>query len=102
MENLENKDLEVVEELDDEEELTEEEMAELLEMLQQRQNPKIEINVDAVQNQELDKEEFNRAIKDMSYLCGQISALRAVGCTPAMALDYLLAKDGIEFTKLME
>jgi hypothetical protein len=42
-----------------------------------------------------DVEEFNRGIKETSYLAGMITAMLNVGVSESFVLDYLLSKDTI-------
>ena len=100
-----NIDIEVIEDdiLDDvigedEETITEEDLLKLLESLE----PKVEVNTENIQGLSLNKEEFERALEDMSYVCGQIIALKSVGCTTSMAFDYICAKEGIALMNITE
>lgn len=62
--------------------------------------PPIYIETDNLDNVEYDQEDFARGVKDISYLCGQITALVNTGLPPEVALDYLfnlkLNNDNIE------
>lgn len=56
----------------------------------------------------IDEKLFKDGVKNMSTLCGQISALCSVGITPSMALSYLndkftseeINKNNLEISKL--
>ena len=52
----------------------------------------IDLDVDNLKDIVINKSDFNDGVKDMSRLCGQISALCAVGITPSMALSYISEK----------
>lgn len=43
-----------------------------------------------------DSEAFSSGVNNLSYLCGQISALVNVGITPSEALNYLSSKEGMD------
>jgi hypothetical protein len=50
----------------------------------------IELDLD-----EFDEEEFNRGVKETSYIAGVITAFLNTGVSESFVLDYLLSKDSI-------
>lgn len=54
-------------------------------------DPVIGFNLDNVIDSEFDTEEFNKGIKSMSFVAGQLMALQNAGIKPQNALEYLHA-----------
>lgn len=54
-------------------------------------DPVIGFNLENVIDSEFDAEEFNKGIKSMSFVAGQLMALQNVGIKPQNALEYLHA-----------
>lgn len=54
-------------------------------------DPVIGFNLDNVIDSEFDAEEFNKGIKSMSFVAGQLIALQNAGIKPQKALEYLHA-----------
>lgn len=53
--------------------------------------PVIGFNLENVIDSEFDEEEFNKGIKSMSFVAGQLMALQNAGIKPQNALEYLHA-----------
>lgn len=54
-------------------------------------DPVIGFNLENVIDSEFDEEEFNKGIKSMSFVAGQLMALQNAGIKPQNALEYLHA-----------
>ena len=54
-------------------------------------DPVIGFNLENVIDSEFDAEEFNKGIKSMSFVAGQLMALQNAGIKPQNALEYLQA-----------
>ena len=54
-------------------------------------NPVIGFSLENVIDSEFDEEEFNKGIKSMSFVAGQLMALQNAGIKPQNALEYLHA-----------
>ena len=54
-------------------------------------DPVIGFNLENVINSEFDAEEFNKGVKSMSFVAGQLMALQNAGIKPQNALGYLHA-----------
>lgn len=54
-------------------------------------DPVIGFNLENVIDSEFDSEEFNKGIKSMSFVAGQLMALQNAGIKPQNALEYLHA-----------
>lgn len=54
-------------------------------------DPVIGFNLENVIDSEFDEEEFNKGIKSMSFVAGQLMALQNAGIKPKNALEYLHA-----------
>lgn len=71
-------------------------MEELLEAINEaiEENlPKIEIDTDDCQKVKLNIKEFEKGIKEMSCVCGQIAALQSCGITASEALSYINGRE---------
>ena len=53
----------------------------------------IKLSTDNVYGCELNKNEFQNGINDVSYVCGAISALISIGVDPNKAMDYVVDKE---------
>lgn len=81
------KEEEVLQEDYEEETLTAEEIADILEEI----IPKVEIDLDNVNGSSLDKKQFKNGIESVSYICGQYSALRGVGVDGSSCVDIIVS-----------
>ena len=62
----------------------------------------IPMDVDAVMGLKYDKKEFERGIKEASYIAGFISCLANAGVSPVETLGYFMNKDNIEHNQKLQ
>ena len=66
--------------------------------------PEVTVDTEEVQNISLDKKEFEKGIKSVSYFCGQYSALKNVGVDNGSCIDIIISlmnsKHNLEMNKL--
>lgn len=77
----------------DEEEVSMEELLEYINETIEESLSKIEINTEECQNCKLNKEEFEKGVVSMSYMCGQISALQSCGLTASESLSFINGRE---------
>lgn len=75
------------------EDLTKEE---LIEVIQNLTNNKVELNTDSVQDIELNVDEFKVGVDSVSMICGMYSALRSVGYSEDLAHEVILNERNID------
>jgi type II secretory pathway component PulF len=64
-------------------------------------NP-IELNVDNLTDIEINKDNFSKGLKDISYTCGMLTGLINIGLSPKDALDYVLNQENINHNQRLQ
>lgn len=61
--------------------------------------PQVQIDIDEVDLTPIDKEEFEKGVKEVSKLCGMYSTLRSVGIDNSSSVDIIMNLLNIEYNK---
>jgi len=58
--------------------------------------PPFELNTDSISDAQFDEKEFKKGIKDISFICGQITGLINCGISPIEALGFVVNRETIQ------
>jgi len=89
----------IQEEIEDKtiEEMSQEELVEVVYQLMDMKEKEIEVNMDDVQGLSINVQEYQAGIDSISFLVGQYSALKRVGIDSTSAIDVILNERNIEY-----
>ena len=89
----------IQEEIEDKtiEEMSQEELVEVVYQLMDMKEKEIEVNMDDVQGLSINVQEYQAGIDSISFLVGQYSALKSVGIDSTSAIDVILNERNIEY-----
>ena len=85
------------EECNGEELYTQEQVLDIVEEI----TPKIFISTESCGGIELDKKEFAKGVKEVSNICGRISAILSTGVSKESVIDIIMNLQNIEFNKIV-
>lgn len=94
---------EIDQELDEEmesktiEDMSKDELVEVVYQLMEMKEKEIEIDTENVQGFEINEQEFKAGIDSISFMCGQFNALVSSGIDKASAIDILLNERNIDY-----
>ena len=92
----ENKELELNEE-DTIENLSKEQLIELVYNLLNQKDKEIQIGTDELETISIDKSEFKKGVKSISSICGSLSALMSIGIDLQSAIELVLNERNISY-----
>lgn len=92
----ENKELELNEE-DTIENLSKEQLIELVYNLLNQKDKEIQIGTDGLETISIDKSEFEKGVKSISSICGSLSALMSIGIDLQSAIELVLNERNISY-----
>ena len=92
----ENKELELNEE-DTIENLSKEQLIELVYNLLNQKDKEIQIGTDELETISIDKSEFKKGVKSISSICGSLSALMSIGVDLQSAIELVLNERNISY-----
>jgi hypothetical protein len=79
------------------EDMSKEELVDVVYQLMEMKDKEIEVNTENVQDLEIDEYEFKAGIDSVSYMCGQFNALVSSGIDKASAIDIIMNERNIDF-----
>lgn len=75
--------------------------SDVLDIVQGFINP-IEVDLENIQGSKLDDEQFKAGLREASFVCGIASALKSVGFDNAQVFEYILLRENLVKSEIME
>ena len=79
------------------EDMSKDELIDVVCQLMEIKDKEIEINTDDIQGIKIDPKEFAKGVKSMSFMAGQYSVLKSVGIDSTSAIDMIVNERNVEY-----